>query len=89
VTGYASGLNSIDSAVIEECEHELNIRAGADFSWTDFQKPAAGNQPETPSITSPVCIDGGSHAHRHIWSFWCVGGLLFSVADTALDDDND
>ena len=39
LTGYVSGLNSIDSGVIKECEGELNTRANVDISRTGFQKP--------------------------------------------------
>jgi hypothetical protein len=52
LTGYASGLHTIDADVIEECQQELNIRAGFDFSSTAFQPPTgtqrAGTRPAPP-----------------------------------------
>ncbi len=47
LTGYASGLQSIDSDVIKECEQELNIRAGFDFNKTAFQTSTDTARPET------------------------------------------
>ncbi len=47
LTGYASGLQSINSDVITECEQELNIRAGFDFSKTAFQTQTDTTRPET------------------------------------------
>ena len=47
LTGFASGLKSIDSDVIKECEQELNIRAGFDFSKTAFQSSTDTARPET------------------------------------------
>jgi len=47
LTGYASGIQSIDSEVIKECEQELNIRAGFDFNRPAIQTPADTTQPET------------------------------------------
>ena len=47
LTGFASGLKSIDSDVIKECEQELNIRAGFDFSKTAFQSSTDTTRPET------------------------------------------
>ncbi len=45
LTGYAGGLQSIDSEVIKECQQELNIRAGFDFSRHSFQAPTKTNRP--------------------------------------------
>jgi len=47
LTGYASGLQSIDSDVIKECKQELNIRAGFDFSRPAIQTPTDTTRPET------------------------------------------
>ena len=47
LTGYASGIQSIDSGVIKECKRELNLRAGFDFSRTAFQTPTDTTRPET------------------------------------------
>ena len=47
LTGYASGIQSIDSDVIKECEQELNIRAGFDFSRPVTQTPTDTTRPET------------------------------------------
>ena len=47
LTGYASGIQSIDSEVIKECEQELNIRAGFDFSRPAIQAPTDTARPET------------------------------------------
>ena len=47
LTGYASGIQSIDSDVIKECERELNIRAGFDFSRPATQTPTDKTRPET------------------------------------------
>ena len=41
ISGYASGLKSIDVGAIKDCEQELNIRAGMDFSRTDRQMPTS------------------------------------------------
>jgi type II secretory pathway predicted ATPase ExeA len=41
ITGYASGLKSIDVGTIKECEQELNMRAGMDFGRTDRQMPTS------------------------------------------------
>ena len=54
LTGYASGIKSIDSAVIEECKQELNIRAGFDFKKTAFQT-------SPPARPNPKRV----HCHRH------------------------
>ena len=53
LTGYASGVNSIDSTVIDECEQELNIRAGFKLSRTDFQKPTARKRTDTSQPAAP------------------------------------
>ncbi|MBC2710750.1 MAG: AAA family ATPase [Desulfosarcina sp.] len=59
LTGYESGSKSIDSDVIKECEQELNIRAGFDFSRTDFQTPADTRSPSprrSPFRGYPILI---------------------------------
>ncbi len=53
LTGYASGIQSIDAKVIAECEQELNIRAGFDFSRPAIQTPADTTRPETPLPPPP------------------------------------
>jgi general secretion pathway protein A len=40
VTGYVSGLRTIDSNIIKECEQEISIRAGFDFSTSNVQTPS-------------------------------------------------
>ena len=53
LTGYASGIKSINSAVIEECEQELKIRAGFDYKKTAFQTSTDTTQPETRTPPPP------------------------------------
>lgn len=45
LTGYASGLRTIDSAVIKECEQELSIRAGVEHRRVDGRRPARATPP--------------------------------------------
>ena len=59
LTGYASGLQSIDSNVITECEQELNIRAGFDFSRTPFQTPTDAIAPETRQPSPRRSVSAG------------------------------
>jgi len=64
LTGYASGLKSIDSDVIKECENELNVRSGFDNRATEFKTStgpavAATRQPpprRSLSMRVPVLI---------------------------------
>ncbi len=56
VTGFASGLQSIDADVIRECEREINFRAGFDFSRTDFQAPTHTTRPDTFDTIRPDTI---------------------------------
>jgi general secretion pathway protein A len=87
LTGYASGLKTIDSDVIKECERELNIRAGFDFSKTAFQTSTDTTQPETRQPPPRRSISMG--APMLIALFILLGALavlLFAVADAPLDN---
>ena len=49
LTGYVSGLKSIDSGVIKECERELRTRANLDIGGTGFQMPTGTTWSDTVS----------------------------------------
>jgi type II secretory pathway predicted ATPase ExeA len=53
VTGYVSGLRTIDSNIIKECEQEISIRAGFDFSTSNVQTPSTSPPPPETSTTAP------------------------------------
>jgi len=56
LTGFSSGLKSIDADVIKECENELRIEKGVEFKRPTPSKPAAQKPgPDTaPKFETPV-----------------------------------
>jgi general secretion pathway protein A len=78
VTGYVSGLRTIDSNIIKECEQEISIRAGFDFSTSNMQTPSASPPRRKRALPHPNGLLFPGIPCSLVWaSFWPHWQALF------------